>query len=349
MLGKCAGNTKLSLFSIRFIIWFFLTIGWLGPLHAQAVLKYTWISLDAGNLDEKLADRLGYQPAEFQDKPFNFEELNFFFERVLKEAQNIGRPFASIRLDNIQQEGGKIRAALDYNPGPLITFDTVQITGNSKTKRLYINRLLRINPGSPFSQKQVDRSAEILKNLPFVRLSKAPHLSFQNMEATLHLPLDDRKINNLDGILGLIPNGGEDNKLLITGRFDLALYNVGGWGRDYSLNWQRLNGYSQSLNITAKEPMLLGSWLDLGLTYALLKEDGTFLNRDLRMSLGYRAGPTTYFSFFSRRQSGNLLAVAHWENTAKLPEIADFKFNNHGVNMLFADLDDVVWPRRGWL
>src|SRR5690606_7982744 len=103
---------------------------------------HTWVSLDVGNLDEKLAHAIGYQPAEFQDKPFDFEELNLFFDRVLKEAQNTGRPFASIRLDGIEQEGNKISAALDYNPGPLITFDTVQITGNSKTKGLYLNRLL---------------------------------------------------------------------------------------------------------------------------------------------------------------------------------------------------------------
>ena len=310
---------------------------------------HTWVSLDVGNLDEKLAHAIGYQPAEFQDKPFDFEELNLFFDRVLKEAQNTGRPFASIRLDGIEQEGNKISAALDYNPGPLITFDTVQITGNSKTKGLYLNRLLKIMPGTPFSQKQVDRCAAILKNLPFVQLSSSPQLSFQNLEATLHLPLDDRRINALDGIIGLLPNEAGDNKLLVTGRFDLALFNVGGWGRNYSLNWQRLNKHSQSLNITAREPMLLGSWLDLGLTYALLKEDTSFLNRDLRVELGYRTGPTTYLSFFSRRQSGDLLTVSQGVNTTKLPEIADFKFSNYGFSMLFSSLDDGIWPRRGWL
>lgn len=318
-------------------------------LYLERGHALTWLFLDAGNLDEELAHAAGYQPSEFQDKPFSIETLNHFFDRVLKEAQDRGRPFASIKLDNIEQAGNKLKAALDYNPGPLITFDTVQITGNSKTKGLYLNRLLKIMPGTPFSQKQIDRSAEVLKNLPFVQLSGPPQLSFQNLEATLHLPLHDRKINALDGVIGLIPNDATNDRLLVTGRFNLALYNVGGWGRNYSLSWQRVKVHSQSLNITAREPMLLGSWLDLGLTYSLLKEDTTFLNRDLRVDVGYRTGPTTYLSFFSRQQSGNLLAVAQWANTTKLPDIADFKFNNYGVSMHFSSLDDVFWPRTGWL
>lgn len=318
-------------------------------LHLERGHAYTWLFLDAGNLDEELAHAVGYQPSEFQDKPFHIETLNRLFDKVLKEAQNRGRPFASIKLDNIEQVANKLKATLDYNPGPLITFDTVQITGNSKTKGLYLNRLLKIMPGTPFSQKQIDRSVEVLKNLPFVRLSGPPQLSFQNLEATLHLPLNDRKINALDGIIGLIPSDATNDKLLVTGRFNLALYNVGGWGRNYSLSWQRVKVHSQSLNITAREPMLLGSWLDLGLTYSLLKEDTTFLNRDLRVDVGYRTGPTTYLSFFSRQQSGNLLAVAQWANTTKLPDIADFKFNNYGVSMHFSSLDDVFWPRTGWL
>ena len=349
MLGKYVENTKWLRFSVRMAIWISFTTGWIASAHAQAALNYTWKCLGTGNLDEKLATTIGYQPAEFQDKPFDFEKLSLLFDRVLREAQNIGRPFASISLDSIAQEGNQISAVLDYKPGPLITFDTVQITGDSKIKRLYLNRLLKIMPGTPFSQKQVDRSVEILRNLPSARLSSSPHLSFQNMEATLHLPLNDRKINAVDGIIGLLPNGLRDSKLLVTGRFDLALYNVGGWGRNYSVNWQRLSGHSQSLDIAAMEPMLLGSRLDLGLTYSLLKEDSTFLNRDLRVDLGYRTGPSTYLSFFSRRQSGNLLTVAQGVNPAKLPDIGDFKFNNYGLNMRLGNLDDVVWPRRGWL
>lgn len=78
---------------------------------------------------------------------------------------------------------------------------------------------------------------------------------FQNEQATVYLPVNDRKINTLDGIIGLLPNEIEANKWLVTGQFDLQLYNVAGRGRDYVLNWQRLSQYSQNLNVEAKEPL----------------------------------------------------------------------------------------------
>src|SRR5690554_5440678 len=75
---------------------------------------YSWIFLEVGNLDEGLAHAVGYEPTEFQDNPFNIKKLNLFFDRVLKKAQNRGRPFASIKLDNIEQAGNKLKATLDY-------------------------------------------------------------------------------------------------------------------------------------------------------------------------------------------------------------------------------------------
>src|SRR5690606_19659489 len=203
-------------------------------------------------------------------------------------------------------------AVIDLQLGPFITFDTVQVTGNSRTLPLYLNRVLKIPPGMAFSQKKVDQSVKNLKNLPYLQLVDDPELSFQNQSAILYLPVHDRRINTVEGIIGILPNETARNRILVTGEFALALYNVSGRGRNYSLNWQRINEYSQSLLISAEEPMLLGSSLDLEVSYRLLKEDTTFLNRDFRIGLGYRTNPDTYIGFFSRRQSGDLLAVSQY-------------------------------------
>src|SRR5690606_7107357 len=88
--------------------------------------------------------------------------------------------------------------------------------------------------------------------------------------------------------------------------------------------------------------------IDLKLSYYLLKEDTSFINRDFRIDVGYRTSPSTYIGFFSRRQSGDLLAVSQWAHDEKLPDIADFRYNNYGINFLWNKLDDQYWPRRGW-
>jgi outer membrane protein assembly factor BamA len=135
--------------------------------------------------------------------------------------------------------------------------------------------------------------------------------------------------------------------MLVTGQFDLVLYNVAGKGRNYELHWQRFNQFSQNLNISALEPLLFGSGIDLKASFSLLKEDSTFLARDFRLDFGYRLGPGSYVRFFNRRQAGDLLAVSDLSDATELPEVGDFRFNNYGLGFEHSWLDDRFFPRRG--
>lgn len=308
---------------------------------------FGWLFLRQGNLGEQLANKVGFEARAFRNSPFSFESLEVLFKKILIETQNSGYPFAAVRLDSINQQERAISAVIDLQLGPFITFDTVQVTGNSGTLPLYLNRVLKIAPGTAFSQKKVDQSVKNLKNLPSLQLVSDPELSFQNQSAILYLPVNDRRINTVDGIIGILPNETSKNRILVTGEFSLALFNVWGRGRNYALNWQRINEYSQSLAISAEEPMLLGSSLDLEASYHLLKEDTTFINRDFRIGLGYRINPDIYIAFFSRRQSGDLLAVSQFAGAETLPDVADFRYNNYGIDLILDKRDDAFWPRRG--
>jgi outer membrane protein assembly factor BamA len=318
-------------------------------VRLDAGKPFSWLFLRKGNLDDRTALNVGYQESAFRYRPLNFKRLKVIFERILDIAQNTGYPFATVRLDSIARENDGLVAAIAFDSGPYISFDTVEITGDSKTKPLYLSRLLRIPPGGPFSQADIDRSLKALQKIPSVQLVGLPELTFQNQTAKLLLPIHDRRINTLDGIIGVLPNEAEDNKLLVTGQFDLSLSNVAGRGRDYRLQWQRLTKHSQSLALSAKEPMLFGSLIDLELSFNLLKEDTSFLNRDFKLELGYRIHPDFSIGFFSRRQAGDLLKTAVENPSMITPDIADFRYNNYGLNLQWNTLDQVFLPRRGGL
>ncbi|MEX2513877.1 MAG: hypothetical protein WD398_13310 [Cyclobacteriaceae bacterium] len=309
---------------------------------------FEWVSLEKGNLEEWMLSKSDFQLDQFSKRPFQYNEVLNLFTRILMTSQNNGFPFADIRLIDVKNRGGKISARIKVAKGPFITFDTLKITGNSKTHPLYLARKLGMLPGVPFSQKMVDQSMAGLRNIPYITLRETPSLSFQNEEATYYLPINDRRMNSLDGIIGLLPNELEENKWLITGQFDLELYNVSGKGRDYSINWQRLSQYTQNLSISAVEPMVLGSMLDIKSSFYLLKEDTTFINREFRFDVGYQLNPSTYLSFFTRRQAGDLLAVSQYRAAEKLPEAADFRYNSYGLDFMVSKLDDVLFPKKGW-
>jgi outer membrane protein assembly factor BamA len=309
--------------------------------------KYHWVGLVPGNLRQDILVKSGFDDRVFAGKPVAYPLLLKMFEKILATAENHGYPFAAVRLDSLKQEGNGLFAAIDYEEGPFISFDTIKITGDSKTDPAFLARLLHMTPGASYSQKKIDQSISRLQNLPYLRLTEEPTLSFQNSEATLYLPIQDRRINTIDGIIGFLPNEMEENKLLVTGQFDLALYNVGGKGRNYAASWQRLSQYSQNLDLMAEEPMVFGSHLDLKGRFHFLKQDTSFLNRDFRVDVGYRINPHVYMSFFSRWQAGGLLGVSQYANAQELPEVADFRFNNYGAHLDWNRLDDVFFPRRG--
>ncbi|WP_245189697.1 BamA/TamA family outer membrane protein [Lunatimonas salinarum] len=321
------------------------------PQHLSVVIetfqRFEWMALRAGNLTDHLLLQSGFDPLAFDRKPLNYESLARLFEKILDQSQRTGFPFASIRLDSLAKIGNGFSASIYYDPGPLIRFDTLKITGNSKTRPVFLGKTLRIVPGAPFSQRNVDRSLKSIRTIPYLQVSGEPRLSFQNEEATLYLPVNDRRINSIDGIIGVLPNEIEGNRLLVTGQFDMVLYNVSGKGRNYRINWQRLSQYSQNLRLDATEPMVFGSGLDVSASFYLLKEDTTFLNRDVKFSLGYRVNPSLYLSFFNRRQAGDLLSTFHLREATELPSAADFRFNNYGMNLEYMDLDDAFFPKRG--
>jgi len=311
--------------------------------------KFEWVALSQGNVAPVLMVKAGVDLRRFTSRPFDYRQISRLFETILRESENTGYPFASIKLDSLVRSGKGFSGALALESGPRIIFDSLKITGNTKTKPEFLSRFLQIESGQVFSQKKIDEGIRQIRGLPYLKWAGEPELSFQNEQATLYLPIADRKINSIDGIIGFLPNENDGGKLLVTGQFDIALFNVAGTGRNYELHWQRFNQLSQTLKIAGFEPLLLGSNIDASISFSLLKEDTSFLNRDFRLNFGYRFNSDGYLSFFTRRQAGDLLAVNGLEESTQLPEAGDFRFNNYGLNYRHIWLDDVFFPRRGAL
>ncbi|MBS9524226.1 BamA/TamA family outer membrane protein [Litoribacter ruber] len=313
----------------------------------HAGMQYHWVELKQGGLPAEVLLKSGFDDRMFNGKVVSYNKVLSLLERIIQASEGQGYPFAEVGLDSLALNGNLLSAGLTYESGPFIAFDTIKITGSSKTDPLFLSKLLQIPPGTPFSQRKIDQSISRVRNLPYLKITEEPSLSFQNSEATFYLPIDDRSINMLDGIIGFLPNELEQNKILVTGQFDLALYNVGGKGRNYALNWQRLSQHSQNLEVSAVEPLILGSNLDVMAQFSFLKQDTSFLNRNFRVDLGYRVSPALYLTFFNSRQAGGLLDVSRFQQAEVLPEAADFRFNNYGVHLDNNRLDDVFFPRRG--
>jgi outer membrane protein assembly factor BamA len=299
---------------------------------------FRWGSIITRDVPETFLAQLGHPGLGYSD-PYRW------IEKGLRLAEDRGYPFASWKIDSVTIQDRLLSGVINYDPGPLITWDSLALVGDSKTKTTYVQQLSGLQPGKPFSQGLLEKAAERLRRSPYFALVGPPELSFQTQQATPIFSIQDRRVNVFDGVVGFMPNENETGKLLVTGEVDLRLYHLGGKGRDFSIQWQRLNIQSQSLDIQAKEAFVFKSPLDIQLGFSLLKQDSTFVNRTFELNFGYRLSDEGYLTFFTERQAGDLISASI--ETEVLPEAIDYRWNQYGIGIDMDRLDSPVSPRRG--
>lgn len=311
--------------------------------------QYYWANLHPGNLDEATLSHIGYRERFYKQKPFQYRVISQLLQNIIDYSQNNGFPFASVQLDSIsiEEETNTIAARLHYQKGPFITFDTVLVHGEGRTKPLFLSRYLRIKPGEPYDERRVAQAAGKLSRLPYLKLTAAPYASFQLRQGTTHLQLGEVKSNHIDGVIGLSPNEASEGGLLLTGQFDLLLQNLFGTGKRIGIKWQRPQVRSQLLDMQYGHPNLLGTPVHVDTKFFLLKEDTLFLNRSFALEASVLWGEYSRVKLFSDFKAARVVGSTFSPDTGPLGEYADFNLNLYGVGYDWMKLDSPTLPTRG--
>jgi len=249
--------------------------------------------------------------------------------RILDYSGEIGYPFAQVKIDSANYSEGLLGVQLLLDLGPRINFDTLDVIGLKKTKNSYLEHHLGIVPGQLYQQSRIEQLENKIDKLNFLSLKKTPSIAFVNNLAKVNIDLEEERINTFDGVIGLLQNEGDD-RLTITGIVDLELYNLFGTGKSLELHWQQQRELSQSLDMSYGHPQLFKSALGLGFDYNQLKEDTTFVNRNIEMGLSL-PWKRVRFDFSYSRATGRILSgfVADPE----VPDVADFNIDNYNLKV----------------
>ncbi len=220
-----------------------------------------------------------------------FDRFNRFdgssSNEILKDFSSHGYPFIRLSWSDMKQDKReRIHAVLNIDPGPFIVNDTLVVLNPVKTKRRFIQRSIDLVVGEPYNELAYQNVAEKLKRIPFIELKSAPDIAFSAGKATTYLNLEEKTSSSFEGILGLLPNQRANGNLLLTGYLDLSLGNLFATGKQLSFNWQQFAVQSQQLSIAYDHPYLLGSNVLLGAGFKLLKQDSTFITRDVNLHIG---------------------------------------------------------------
>lgn len=300
--------------------------------------KFSALSINKTNLGEKKAKDLSLHRLP---KKFNLTQVSSLKTRVISLFQDIGFPFAQVRIDSFRLTNSELGSNLIIDTGSLISFDSLQLNDAEIVRPIFLARFLNIPYQEPFSQSEISNISRRVQHLPYLNLDEEPIVYFGLQKAKVNLSVSKRKTNSFDGIISLVP-GTEERKSDVNGEFKLQLENLFKSGKSFGFHWKKITTQTQQLNVNYEHPYILGSPLELLLSFNQLKEGTLFSNRQLYLGFKHNLSVDSELSFFYENKSGNRLDETSIKN-------GDFNLNQYGAEFKLNKLDMPNLPKNGYL
>ncbi len=247
---------------------------------------------------------------------FSDAELEEEIERLLDKYEDNGFPFCAIRPEGIEldEKTRTINLTLRIDEGPLTRIESVQIDGNSRTRKGVILRELGIREEEVYSRVRLQKGVDRLKRLNVLTVSDYVIEQTRVGWVRAIFPVEERSSNSVEGALAWAP------KAQLTGSVDLRADNLFGTLRSLSLQWVRRKPVSYYLRLGYEEPWLFGAPLSGRLNFETEVEDTSYtlhsgsvhlLSRTLDpFELGIGIGIDRAVAFTSHTPSSNGAWVA---------------------------------------
>lgn len=310
---------------------------------------YQWSQLRTAKKDEALLEAIHFPSAK---KNMDFASVNVWQKSILDYLEENGHPFGKIYLDSIEIVDNQVNALLKIERGPAYRIDSIQVIGDAKIDRDFLQKYLQLPNGSPYSKSRLQAIDKKLSELSYVEEERPADLTMLATGGVLNLYLKAKRSSQINALVGFLPNSdptGVNRKLLLTVDANILLRNSLGAGETIGLLWQQLQKGSPRLNLLYEQPYIFHSSFGALFSLDMYKRDSIFLNINMNLGVNYKLGEKRTASVFLQRRStivSGINAAAIIE-TKELPQEADVSSLNLGVGYDYNNTDYRFNPRRG--
>lgn len=308
---------------------------------------YKWLEIKSNNVDEGILSQAGFREKIYRNETINYRQIERLMQRILIICQNQGYPFAKVKLDSVVINGNSISAKLLLDKNKFIVIDSVIIKGDAKINPVYIYNYLNIKPGDAYNENNLSKIGNRIKELAFVKESKAFDLLFTFEKNKLYLYLDKRKASTFDGVLGILPDDDNPGKIILTGDIRLKLLNSFGRGELIDINFRRLQTQTQDLRTSFVYPYLFNTPLALEGKLDIYRRDSSFINVNRIGGIQYLFAGGNYIKTYIQSKSSSIISINGLENLSTLPDYADSKTLLYGIGFRTEKTDYRFNPRKG--
>ena len=262
---------------------------------------------------------------------------------VLEYLQNVGYPFAQIRLLQIANtnENGCYDIDWAIDKGPLIKIDSLVIRSNEKVPSKYIENYCDLDPGEVYDESKLKALNLKLQEIAFLKILRAPEVLFHENKATVYIFCERKKSNYFNGVVGIRPDENSD-KVNITGDVEIKLQNALNKGEDINLNWKRLQAQTQDLSVNTRIPFLFSMPVGVDGLLKIYRRDTTFSSTKANAGLLIPIGGSDYLKVFVEKNTTNRLS-----NLTALT-LKDVNSTIYGLSISRSNLDYKFNPSKGY-
>lgn len=309
---------------------------------------YQWAQIKNGNIDESYLSGTGIKEKRNKAIAINFQKTSQWMEIVLRNCENSGYPFATIKLSNIEFVNNEYSAELELNKNKLVRIDSIIIKGNVTIAPVYIHNYIDIKQGDLYNESKLRKISAKLRELAFVNEIKSNQLLFTENQTKLYLYLENKKASQFDGVIGFLPDEKNNSKLNITGEIHLKLQNSLQRGEVIEMNWKQLPNQTQDLKVYLLYPFLLNTPFAIDANLAIYRKDSTYSDVIKNLGIQYSISGNNYLKVFITDKQSDLQSTKGLENITVLPEYADISILSYGATFHYEKLDYRLNPRKGY-
>lgn len=226
---------------------------------------------------------------------------------LVNTFENDGDSFIRVSLVQIRLEENQAIGRLRLERNTERHIDKVIVKGYENFPKNFIDHELNLKIGTVFNREKIKLASRAVNNLSFVSERKGAEVLFTNDSTIIYLFLDKKKSNQFDGIVGFASKEDGDG-IEFNGYLDLAINNVFNSGETIALYWKNNGGNRQRFYVAAEIPYIFNLPLTPKGNFELYRQDSTFNNIRLNLSLLYNiAGKGQFAAELSSENSNDLL------------------------------------------
>ena len=295
--------------------------------------------------------------------PYSREVLQQDVKAIRDKYGEKGYVRNEIKFDEIVTEQSTVRIAYNIVEGQKSYVETINVTGNTKTKDIVVRREISLIPGEEFNTIKLDDSLRRLRNLGFFEGVEADYVP--GSEETLshvNINVKEGKTGSFRVGAGFSSNNNFVGNISITQRnFDY---------KDYPKSWHdflagnSFVGDGQSLTVQAqpgntvsryrlsfREPYLFDRPISLGLAGFLFKRDrGLFDEKRTggQLSLGKRLMPDLVIESAYRFEVVELSKIEAGSPIAVIDATGKTSISSISLQLTHDKRDDYFMPSKGY-